>query len=64
MKAITKNKKNLKFNVRNNFLCLLSKFFFILICFNSMIVSFVNDKFFINVSINFAINVEYNVCGI
>ena len=64
MKANIKKKVNLILSVRINFLYLFSKFIFIFSCFNSIIISCVNDKFFINVSINFPINVEYNVWGI
>ena len=64
MKPNTKNKENLIFNVRNNFLYLYSKFVFIFSCFNETIISWDSAEFLINESINFAINVEYNAWGI
>jgi len=64
MKAKIKNKINLILSIRNNFLCFTSNFFFAFSCFKITIVSCDKAKFFIKISINFAINVEYNVCGI
>ena len=64
MNANTKNKMNLILSVSNNFLYFLSKSFFDFSCFKTIIISWDNAKFFINISNNFAINVEYNVWGI
>ena len=64
MKVDKKKYINLNLSVRNNFLCFLSKFFFTLTCFSPVIISCDNAKYLINESINFPINVEYNVWGI
>ena len=65
MKPNTKNKENLILSIRINFLCFISKLsFFIFSFFNVIIISCDKAKFFINVSMNFAINVEYKVWGI
>ena len=64
MKVDKKKYINLSLTVRNIFLFFLSKFFLILSCFNSIIISCDNAKFLINISINFPINVEYIVWGI
>ena len=61
MKANIKNKINLILSIRNNLLCFFSKFFFTFSCFKIIIVSCDNAKFLINISIIFAINVEYKV---